>query len=53
MSWRPVLPHRRDWLMLAGLVLGGCLLGLAANSVNPNGINVRIAFGFPAAEAQP
>lgn len=53
MSWRPTLPKRRDWLLLAALVVGGCALGLAANAVNPNGINVRIAFGFPAAEALP
>jgi hypothetical protein len=44
---------RREWAWMLGLVLGGCLLGLALNAINPKGINLRIALGFPAAEAQP
>lgn len=47
------LPAKRDWARLLGLVLAGCLLGLLVNHFNPKGINLRIALGLPAAEAQP
>lgn len=48
---RPQLPSRRDWARVALLAIVGGLLGILLNAVNPHGIDVRIAYGFPAADA--
>lgn len=50
---KPSLPSRRDWVSLIALVLIGCVLGVLSNTVNPRGINLRIAFGLGSVEQQP
>lgn len=50
---RPQAPSRRDWRDLALLVLAGCLLGLLANSVNPHGISLRLAYGLGSSAGAP